>query len=159
MSSALALALLLASATPEPAKPFGRPDPTPPYRPIAVTLALAMAGAGALVLKKRMKPLGIDGDRSIEVLASKALSPKVRVVLLRTDGREFLLSVGNEGASLISEWADHTADIAPEKQLEIELGEEPAVEPARVQPAAMPDWSPAVEGLMALRKGAKGQRA
>jgi hypothetical protein len=151
MSSALALALLLASATPEPAKPFGRPDPTPPYRPIAVTLALAMAGAGALVLKKRMKPLGIDGDREIEVLASKALSPKVRVVLLRTDGREFLLSVGNEGASLISEWADHTGDLAPTK-LEVELSDEPAVEPVRVQPAAMPDWSPAVDGLLALRK-------
>jgi flagellar biogenesis protein FliO len=126
--------------------PIGQPDAGLPLRPLIVTLAAAALGAGAVALAKK-KRRAAGTDRTIDVVASTALSPKVRVVLVRTEGREMLLSVGTEGASLLSEWSE----LADTADLEI-----PAPKPApkhRIEPAALAsDWSPAVEGILALRK-------
>ncbi|MCB9648661.1 MAG: FliO/MopB family protein [Deltaproteobacteria bacterium] len=69
---------------------------------LAIFGVLGAAGASSVVLKKRgVIPETADG---ISILASKAVAPKTKVVLLGTRNREVLISVGEHGATLLTEW-------------------------------------------------------
>lgn len=68
---------------------------------IAVGAGLASVALIAVLQKKRNI---FAVEETIKVVAAKQLGPKARIVLVETRGRELLLSVGDRGAALISDW-------------------------------------------------------
>lgn len=84
-------------------------QPTPPAPARWPYLILVAGGVllGVLVLRLRERNgPSFDGTPSIEVVATRALTSKTRVMLIETKGREMLLSVTDRGAELLTEWLD-----------------------------------------------------
>lgn len=133
---------------------------------------LGAAGVSSLVLRKKNV---LGGTDLIEVLSSKNIAPRTKIVLLSARNREVLVSVNEKGATLLTEWlADESAPLPqmPELQFEapVELpGESDALlalskakdsvaaSPAGEAPRKAPsrEHSEAVAGLLELRKKAQ----
>lgn len=76
---------------------------------LAIFGVLSAAGVSSIFLRKRKRG-GETGGDVIEVLATKHVAPRTKVVLLSTRHREVLISVGQDGATLLTEWlSDDTA--------------------------------------------------
>ena len=69
---------------------------------LAIFGVLGAAGASSVLLKR--KSAGPEASDGIAILASKAVAPKTKVVLLGTRNREVLISVGERGVTLLTEW-------------------------------------------------------
>jgi hypothetical protein len=69
---------------------------------LAIFGVLGAAGASSVLLKR--KGASAEAADGITILASKAVAPKTKVVLLGTRNREVLISVGERGATLLTEW-------------------------------------------------------
>ncbi len=141
---------------------------------------LGAAGVSSLVLRKNNTA---DGGDVIEVLATKTVAPRTKVVLISARNREVLISIGDKGATLLTEWlAEDHASPAPfaipdakgaaEPELQFEMPVEVAREPeallalsqVEIEPSIAPEpsyqvparsQSDAVAGLLELRKKAQ----
>lgn len=79
--------------------------------------AIPLAGLGAIVFgavawMRRKRP---DPEDDIQIVASRALSGKSRLVLVRTGERELLLSVNEKQSQVLSRWGQgrSSADVSP----------------------------------------------
>lgn len=84
---------------------------------------LAAAGVTSLVLRKKHV---FGDDDIIDVIASKTVAPRTKVVLLSARNREVLITVTDKGATLLTEW------------LADEAVNQSALEPLRVAPSPEP---------------------
>lgn len=145
-------------------------------RAITWATVLALVAAAAVLVRTAHKRRHAPDRGELTVVSSRALSPKVRVVLLAVGGRHLLLSVADKGAELLTELTpEETAAPAPEELSPAQralaraaahfaraepraLSEAPAPAPKAVAAAASsaPAASPAVSGLLALRARATG---
>ena len=123
---------------------------------------LLLVAAGAAVLLKRKRD-GRPTDSTIEVVASHMVAPKVRVVVLRRQGREFLISVAEKSATLLSEWIEEEQSELPasfvmESPVEADRAETNDLRPSNpreTKPQLIDlGMSPALSGLLSLRSGA-----
>jgi hypothetical protein len=114
---------------------------------VAGTIVLAAGIAVALVfLAQKNKQKKLDGD-TIEVLATRQLGGRAKLMLVSARGRELMLSVNDRGAKLLVEWPGSEAE---EKQPSISL-EEPFF--ARDEhDEERESASAAVSGLLRLRE-------
>ncbi|RMH45162.1 MAG: hypothetical protein D6689_00545 [Deltaproteobacteria bacterium] len=125
----------------------------------AILAILAIgASAGLWWWQRRRGPRAAVTDGDIEVVASRSLGGKARIVLLRAAGREVLLSIGDKGPQLIAQWkrsargsagaalaTDRTAASADPRP----SAPQPITSPA--PSVSAPAASPAVAGLLKLR--------
>ncbi len=70
---------------------------------LVLTVLLLGASAGLVVYAKKKKPLA-ERPGALEIVASRSVGPKARLVLINAGERELLLSVSDRGARLLSEW-------------------------------------------------------
>lgn len=143
---------------------------------------LGAAGVSSLVLRKNKS---IDGGDVIEVLATKTVAPRTKIVLISARNREVLITINDKGATLLTEWlAEESHETAPfvvpaaelpratEHELQFEMPVEASCEPEALlalsqaspslthapQPprkAPVRSQSEAVAGLLELRKKAQ----
>lgn len=120
-------------------------DSGSPWGPVLIILGvLGAAGASSVLLRrKRMEEAGT----LIEVLASAAIAPRMKVVLLSTRNREVLIGIGDKGPILLTEWLaeSNAAPAAFETTLTESLPAEPEL---RIE--APVEASPEPEALLAL---------
>jgi hypothetical protein len=109
-----------------------------------------------------------EREEDIEILSRRALGTKSQIVLVRARDREFLLTTGDHGTTLIGDWGSE-----PENAAEVPEGYCPNPRPASTpraklsfegiargvvsEPRPEPSvptrhLSPAVQGLVALRR-------
>ena len=113
---------------------------------LAIFGVLSAAGVSSIFLRKRKKP-AVTAD-VIEVLATKHVAPRTKIVLLSTRHREVLISVGQDGATLLTEWLSD--DSAPVRSTPPSL-------PHRREPAvafddALDEAGPESEALLELAR-------
>lgn len=143
-------------------------------RAITWATVLALVAAAAVLVRTAQKRRHAPDRGELTVVSSRALSPKVRVVLLAVGGRQLLLSVADKGAELLTELTpEETAAPAAEELSPAQRAlARAAANFARAEPRALPDApapkavaapatstpasSPAVSGLLALRARATG---
>jgi len=130
----------------------------------ASALILGLGACAVLVLIARRKKKNAATE-VIRVIASQSLGGKHKVVLVAAGHREFLLSLSDKGTRVIGRWRNR-AD-AEERATAEPVGEFGSIDftaepPTRVRPrlekpveqaVALPPASPAVAGLLKLRKG------
>ena len=74
------------------------------------TAALVLSGCAALVWWVRRRRINNIVDDSLDVVASRSLGPKAKVVLINAGERELLLTVTDKGAQLLSQWRRSARD-------------------------------------------------
>lgn len=109
--SAMATAAPAAKAE---AFPVGQPDPKPVLGGAPETSAtsgilvflvlVAFGGAAAYVVRKRQQQAPLTEGQQIRIVSSTAIGPRLRLVLVKVQGREMLLSVSDRGAQLLDRW-------------------------------------------------------
>ena len=96
-----------------PAWPAPRSSPARwPY--IVIAGGIVLLGILVMRLRDRSGP-NFDDAPTIDVLATRALTGKTKVMLIEAKDREMLLSVTDRGAELLSEWLedDPIQDVTP----------------------------------------------
>ncbi len=68
-------------------------------------VVLLMAGGGIIIWRSRQTPKDVVDLESFRVIATKQLGGKSKVVWLSVGTREMVVSVGETGTSLLSEWS------------------------------------------------------
>jgi len=161
---AASVATAAPAAAPAPAPALGTIQ-SQPAAPIAGTqtssdiggarlaaLAIGLIACAVLLFVAR-KRRGTTAGADIRVIASQSLGGKHRVVLVAAGKREFLLALSEKGTSVIARWRTQTRAIAEPQRIDA-----PARPPMitatekAILPAALPPASPAVAGLLKLRK-------
>jgi flagellar biogenesis protein FliO len=135
----------------------------------ASALVLGLGACVVLVLIARRKKKNATTDL-IRVIASQSIGGKHKVVLIATGRREFLLSVSDKGTRVLGRWRNRTTENYEKEFFDVPVGEfgtmefaEPTttVRPRLDRPletaAALPPASPAVAGLLKLRKGERAR--
>jgi flagellar biogenesis protein FliO len=143
-------------------------------RAITWATVLALVAAAAVLVRTAHKRRHTPDRGELTVVSSRALSPKVRVVLLAVGGRQLLLSVADKGAELLTELSPEETAPMPAEELSPAqralaraaanfaraepraLPDAPAPKAVAAQAASTPASSPAVSGLLALRARATG---
>jgi flagellar biogenesis protein FliO len=143
-------------------------------RAITWATVLALVAAAAVLVRTAHKRRHTPDRGELTVVSSRALSPKVRVVLLAVGGRQLLLSVADKGAELLTELTPEETAAAPAEELSPAqralaraaanfaraepraLSEAPAPKAVAAPAASTPASSPAISGLLALRARATG---
>jgi len=130
--------------------PLGRPDTTPGLLQTAparesgnsttIVIVLLVCASAALIVWSRRKKAATPEAQSLRIIASRQLSPKVRLVLVDAAGHELLLAVSDRGARLITR-CDSAAQPAASRD-----------EAAPIQRMPPTSTSPHVSGLLKLRR-------
>ena len=157
-----------------PSWPSSRSSPARwPY--LVIAGGVVLLGILVVRLRDRTGP-NFEDVPSIDIVATRALTAKTKVMLVETKGREMLLSVTDRGAELLSEWLDeepaHELPPHPETfarpldeltefdgEHEEDLDDVPEDEPTSpdlnfeiVESPPAPGESEAIRGLLELRK-------
>jgi flagellar biogenesis protein FliO len=120
------------------------------------TIALGAAAAMVWVAWRRRKARPVE--TSIEVIASRSLGPKARVVWLVAGDREIVLAVSAQNVQLLSQWQRSGGATAAAARFDVNQQLEDATPPpVAEEPAALPAArvnppSPALSGLLRLRE-------
>lgn len=119
--------------------------------------AILIAGASiAAIAWAHNRAKGDVRIQPVRVLSSSSLGGRARLVLVEVRGRELLLSVGDGGAQLLTEWAAES-EVEPETGLlrqEAALRAEPAAGTTPAASIAPTRLSGAITGLLQLRADA-----
>lgn len=117
-------------------------------------LAIGLGACAVVLFVARRRRGNAPGDQ-IRVLASQSLGGKHRVVLVSAGKREFLLALSEKDTRVIGRWRKPAAARATaDEPIEVpsRTGLLSAMERPAAIPAALPPASPAVAGLLKLRK-------
>jgi len=139
------------------AEPIGVPDPG--RNPIWITVGIL--GASVVLLfwlqRRKQKTVVNNVDDPLRLIAQRPLSPKSKMVLFETHGREILVAIGDGRPVLLGKWkverrvteidADH--EDGGESLAELETMRAPA--PVRAVPRRTTPSSPSVAGILKLR--------
>lgn len=133
-------------APPTPPQPPQKPKPEPiarasessPLQNVPMLIALTLAAIGCALWLRRKKRGAAQPASSIEVIAQKSLGGKARVVWLRVGNRDMVVAVTPQSVCTLGQWSKN--------------GERAAMPEVAVQAPAQPEASPAVAGLLKLRR-------
>jgi flagellar biogenesis protein FliO len=64
-------------------------------------LCLGLLGAGVHIYKKYVLPRSLSSQRRMQVIERLQLSPKSALVLVKFDGKEFMMTTGSEATRLV----------------------------------------------------------
>ena len=64
-------------------------------------LCLGLLGAGVHIYKKYVLPRSLSSQRRMQVVERLQLSPKSALVLVKLDGKEFMMTTGSEATRLV----------------------------------------------------------
>lgn len=161
--AALLAALLLiglpwrSAAAPEPAASGDRPaaqgGPGPAAAGGTAALSAALAVAALLGLwYRRRGGAQVAGEELLQVLASRSLGPRTRLVLLAVQERQLLLAVSERGPRLLAQWDGVAAPAPAPARAARTAGRPQSAGGAPTVPEA--PLSPAIAGLLRLRRQA-----
>jgi flagellar biogenesis protein FliO len=141
------------------------PDPVRGGSGMAAALlaAVVLAGAAGAMWMRRRK--AAPAQDLLRILASRPLGGKARLVLVGAHDREILVSIGERGAKVLSDWSTRSNENLPAKAAPSGSrgGSAPAsaptgagpfggAEPSGMGAAAMIGASPAVAGILRLKQ-------
>jgi flagellar biogenesis protein FliO len=64
-------------------------------------LCLGLLGAGVHVYKRYVLPRSLSSQRRLQVVERLQISPKSALVLVKLDGKEFVMTTGSESTRLV----------------------------------------------------------
>ena len=121
------------------AKPIAKAPEGSPLQNLPALLAFALAAIGCVMWMKRKKRASTQPASSIDVVAQKSLGGKARIVWLRIGNRDMVVAVTPQSVCTLGQWLK-SAERAP------------LPEAITAPAAAPPEASPAVAGLLKLRR-------
>lgn len=96
---------------------LGTKDDHDVSRALTWVTILGLIAAAVVLIRTAQKRRIAPESNELSILSSKALSPKVRVVLIGVSGRQLLLSVADKGAELLTEITpEDSPALAPAKR-------------------------------------------
>lgn len=126
-------------------------------RVVLAIAAIALAGGAIVALRRRKGAAPTAPGPQLDVLASKSLGGKTRIVWLGAGDRELVVAVANTSVSLLGQWRRGEADRATERStpMRLETGRDdadPSFASGSVQlPRTRTLNTSAVSGIMRLR--------
>ena len=129
----------------------GRPSPGGGLGAISIA-AMAMVAAAALIWTAWRRRRARPSETSIEMIASRALGPKARVVWLAAGDRELVLAVSPQNVRLLSQWRRGGADRDEASSVRQAPGGEHPTDSAALPAARLTTASPVLSGLLRLRE-------
>lgn len=123
-------------------------------------LALLLIGSGGVFLLMKRRRRHVATPRALHLQSSLTLGGKNRVVLLNAHGHEILLAVSEKGIQTLGRWPLDNEHRPQMDEAAGSYGEEAETAPAldMEDPLDARRQSPAIAGLLRLRKGSGGSQ-
>lgn len=125
-------------------------------RVVLAIVAIALAGGAIVALRKRKGAAPTAPGPQLDILATKSLGGKTRIVWLGAGDRELVVAVANTNVSLLGQWRRGEADRPLERSMRLGLEAPPDDEPSFAAgstqlPRTRTLNTSAVSGIMRLR--------